>query len=100
MLAESIKRDASRHLLHDNLDDFLRASEKWLLHPNRRRQHTLGVGIDRSDSLLYEGVIQHVRNLAPLFSDPDHNPCNKKLILLTKTPNTHDLAKLAPPNRH
>jgi len=99
MLTHRIKRDPSRHLLHDNLDDFLQASEKWLLHPNRRRQHTLGVGIDRSDSLLYEGVIQHVRNLAPLFSDPYHNPCGNKLILLTKTANTHYLADVAPAHR-
>jgi DNA repair photolyase len=96
MLTHRIKRDPSRHLLHDNLDDFLHASEKWLLNPSRRRQHTLGVGIDRSDSLLYEGVVQHVRNLAPLFSDPNHNPCGNKLILLTKSANTHYLADIIP----
>jgi DNA repair photolyase len=99
MLTHRIKRDPSRHLLHDNLDDFLHAAEKWLLHPRRRRQHTLGVGIDRSDSLLYEGVIAHVRNLAPLFSNPVHNPCGNKLILLTKTANTHYLADIAPAHR-
>lgn len=96
MLTHRIKRDPSRHLLYDNLDDFLHISEKWLLHPSRRRQHTLGVGIDRSDSLLYEGVIPHVRNLASLFSDPTHNPSNNKLILLTKTANTHYLADITP----
>ena len=99
MLTHRIKRDPSRHLLHDNLDDFLHASEKWLLHSSRRRQHTLGVGIDRSDSLLYEGVVQHVRNLAPLFSDPNHNPCGNKLILLTKSANTHYLADIIPAHR-
>ena len=99
MLTHRIKRDPSRHLLYDNLDDFLHASEKWLRDPNRRRQHTLGVGIDRSDSLLYEGVVQHVRNLAPLFSDPNHNPCGNKLILLTKTANTHYLTDISPAHR-
>jgi DNA repair photolyase len=99
MLTHRIKRDPSRHLLHDNLDDFLHAAEKWLLHPRRRRQHTLGAGIDRSDSLLYEGVIAHVRNLAPLFADPSHNPYNNKLILLTKTANTHYLADITPAHR-
>lgn len=99
MLTHRIKRDPSRHLLHDNLSDFLHASEKWLLDPNRRRQHTLGVGIDRSDSLLYEGVIQHVRNLAPLFSDPYRNPLGNKLILLTKTANTQYLAEIIPAHR-
>jgi DNA repair photolyase len=99
MLTHRIKRDPSRHLLYENLDDFLHASEKWLLHPDRRRQHTLGVGIDRSDSLLYEGVVPHVRNLAPLFSDPIHNPKGSKLILLTKTANTHFLADILPAYR-
>jgi DNA repair photolyase len=99
MLTHRIKRDPSRHLLHDNLDDFFRVSEKWLLDPSRRRQHTLGVGIDRSDSLLYEGVVQHVRNLAPLFANSHHNPHGNKLILLTKTANTHYLANIIPAHR-
>lgn len=100
MLTHRIKRDPSRHLLYDNLDDFVHASEKWLIDPARRRQHTLGVGIDRSDSLLYEGVVQHVRNLAPIFSNPLHNPSGNKLILLTKTANTHYLADIAPAHRY
>lgn len=99
MLTHRITRDPSRHLLYDNTDDFLHASEKWLLHPSRRRQHTLGVGIDRSDSLLYEGVVPHVRNLAPLFSHPERNPHNNKLILLTKTANTHYLSDILPTQR-
>jgi DNA repair photolyase len=99
MLTHRVKRDPSRHLLHDNLEDFLYAAEKWLSDPLRRRQHTLGVGIDRSDSLLYEGVIQHVRNLAPLFSNPFQNRHGNKLILLTKTANTHYLADIIPDHR-
>jgi hypothetical protein len=95
MLTHRIKRDPSRHLLYDNLNDFLHASERWLLDPTRRRQHTLGVGIDRSDSLLYEGVIPHVRNLASLFSDPNYNIAGNKLILLTKTANTHYLEDIS-----
>jgi len=100
MLTHRIKRDPLRHLLHDNLDDFLYAAEKWLQDPLRRRQHTLGVGIDRSDSLLYEGVAPHVRNLAPLFGSQQHNPLNNKLILLTKTANTHYLQDIVPEHRH
>ncbi len=42
-LTHRIKRDPSRHLLYDNLDGFVRATEKWLLNPARRRQHTLRV---------------------------------------------------------
>ena len=69
MLTHRIRRDLNRHLLYDNVLDFAHAAEQWLLDPARRRQHTLGVGIDRSDSLLYEGIIGHVRTLAPLFAD-------------------------------
>lgn len=99
MLTHRIKRDPSRHLLYDNLDDFVHTAEKWLSDPARRRQHTLGVGIDRSDSLLYEGVVQHVRSLAPLFSNPARNLSGNKLILLTKTANTHYLADISPAHR-
>jgi DNA repair photolyase len=94
MLTHRIKRDPFRHLLYDNLSDFERATERWLVEPNRRKQHTLGVGIDRSDSLLYEGATHHVRSLAPLFSSAAHNPKGNKLVLLTKTANTHYLADI------
>lgn len=94
MLTHRIKRDPARHLLYDNLADFEAVSVKWLKQPSRRRQHTLGVGIDRSDSLLYEGVIPHVRSLAPLFASPAHNPQQNKLVLLTKSANTHYLADI------
>lgn len=100
MLTHRVKRDPLRHLLYDNLDDFLYVAEKWLKEPQRRRQHTLGVGIDRSDSLLYEGIAPHVRQLAPLFGSPDHNHLGNKLILLTKTANTYYLQDIAPQNRH
>ncbi len=99
MLTHRIKRDPLRHLLHDNLDDFMFAAEKWLKDSQRRRQHTLGVGIDRSDSLLYEGVTPHVRNLAPLFGSQQHNPQGNKLVLLTKTANTYYLEDVAPEHR-
>lgn len=99
MLTHRIKRDPLRHLLYDNLVDFVKAAEKWLTRPDRRRQHTLGVGIDRSDSLLYEGVAPHVRNLAPLFGNPKHNRLNNKLVLLTKTANTHFLSDIKPEHR-
>jgi len=99
MLTHRIKRDPLRHLLYDNTDAFTRAAEHWLRAPLRRPQHTLGVGIDRSDSLLYEGVTGHVRTLAPLFGDTERNPHSNKLILLTKTANTHYLAEIAPAHR-
>jgi hypothetical protein len=47
MLTHRIKRDPSRHLLYDNLEDFVHAAEKWLTDPARRRQHTLGILTER-----------------------------------------------------
>jgi hypothetical protein len=99
MLTHRIRRDPMRHLLYDNVQDFVFATEKWLKDPARRRQHTLGVGIDRSDSLLYEGVTGHVRSLAPLFGGEAHNPAGNKLVLLTKSANTGYLAEIAPEQR-
>lgn len=100
MLTHRVRRDPARHLLYDNLDDFQRAAERWLKDPQRRPQHTLGVGIDRSDSLLYERVAPHVHNLAPLFGDSRFNPLGNPLILLTKTANTPVLDDIDPAHRH
>jgi hypothetical protein len=99
MLTHRIKRDPLRHVLYSNLTDFFHASEKWLKDPQRRPQHTLGVGIDRSDSLLYEGVVPHVRNLAPLFGNSKTNQKNNKLVLLTKSTNTYYLFDILPEHR-
>ncbi len=99
MLTHRIRRDPTRHLLYDNVEDFIHAAEKWLAHPKRSCQQTLGVGIDRSDSLLYEGVTGYVRQLAPLFGDPSRNPHRCRLLLLTKSQNAHFLADVAPQHR-
>lgn len=94
MLTHRIRRDPLRHVLYDNLNDFVIRVEKWLKQPKRKNFHTLGVGIDRSDSLLYEGVVPYVRSLAPLFGDANCNPQATKLILLTKSCNTHYLSDI------
>jgi DNA repair photolyase len=99
ILTHRVRRDPCRHLLYDNVDDFQRAVERWLKDPRRGRFHTLGVGIDRSDSLLYEGVTGHVRRLAPLFGSPEYNPNGNRLILLTKTANVGYLEEVAPLHR-
>jgi len=99
MLTHRIKRDPSRHLLYENYADYDRAVLRWLRDPDRRHQHTLGVGIDRSDSLLYEGVTGHVRRLAPIFASSTSNPKDCKLILLTKSANTTYLDEVAPDDR-
>jgi len=94
MLTHRAMRDPSRHVLYENVDDFARATQAWLCDPARRRQHTLGVGIDRSDSLLYEGITGHVRRLTGLFARSDLNRQGNKLVLLTKSSNTHYLAEI------
>jgi DNA repair photolyase len=99
MLTFRAMRDPLRHVLYENIEDFAGATERWLCDPTRRRQDTLGVGIDRSDSLLYEGVTGHVRRLAPLFAHPTINRLNNKLVLLTKSANTHFLAEVPPDHR-
>jgi DNA repair photolyase len=99
MLTHRICRDPYRHLLYNNPDDFVSAAELWLKNPGRRHVHTLGLGIDRSDSLLYEGVVSHARNLAPLFGNRKINIQKNKLILLTKTANTQYLAEIDPEYR-
>ena len=93
-LTHRAKRDPLRHLLYDNIDDFAGATEKWVTSAIRRHQRTLGVGIDRSDSLLYEGVTPHVRTLAPLFGNETYNSNGNKLVLLTKSANTHYLDEI------
>lgn len=99
ILTHRIRRDPWRHLLYDNVEDFHQAAVKWLREPTRRPQHTLGVGIDRSDSLLYEGVTGHVRSLAPIFAEPSWNKLNNKLVLLTKSANVRYLAEIKPVHR-
>ena len=106
-------RDPRRHVLYDNLGDFDKAVRQWLRDPRARiskdlpssvatiaqRRCTLGVGIDRSDSLLYEQITHHIRRLAPLFGDPQLNPLGHKLVLLTKTANVAPLGEIAPAHR-
>lgn len=98
ILTHRVMRDPWRHLLYSNVDDFVRATEAWLLHPKRRHQHTLGVGIDRSDSLLYEGVTGLVRLLAPLFGGKS-NLRDCRLILSTKSTNTNYLMDILTSDR-
>lgn len=77
-------------MLYENVDDYQRAVHRELTRPGPN----LGLGIDCSDSLLYEGVTGHVRRLIPLFADKKTNPFFRKLILLTKSTNVHYLAGL------
>lgn len=108
MLTHRAMNDPMRHRLYDNVEDYRTEVVAWLRatewpHPNQRgkkvkldRHTTLGLGIDRSDSLLYEGVTGHARRLIPLFVNPETNPQGRKLILLTKSANTHFLNWKAP----
>ncbi|MBW2308704.1 MAG: hypothetical protein JRG73_17405 [Deltaproteobacteria bacterium] len=67
ILTHRVKADPSRHELYENVDDFYHAVKQWLKKPGQRQ--TLGLGIDCSDSLLYEGITGHARRLIPLFAD-------------------------------
>jgi len=87
--------DPSRHVLYENLEDYKRAVEQWLKKPTRKN---LGLGIDSSDSLLYEGVTGHARQLIPLFANPITNPHQCKIILLTKSSNVRYLNGLPTTN--
>ena len=94
MLTHRSMRDPACHVLYQNVEAFWRAARRWLTDPARLRSDSLGLGIDRSDSLLYEGVTGHARHLIPLFADPEANPKENRLILLTKSSNTHYLEGL------
>lgn len=105
ILTHRIRRDPRRHLLYDNVGDFWREAAAWLKaeghYAGTRKassRRVLGLGIDRSDSLLFEGVTGHARNLIPLFADVGSNPDGRRLVLLTKTANTHFLEGLATAN--
>lgn len=110
MLTFRALRDPMSPVVYDNLDYFEESVRRWLVadswkssqrdakdKPMRIRRSpldTLGVGIDCSDSLLFEGVTGHVRRLIPIFADPELNPRGNKLILLTKSRNTHFLEEV------
>ena len=94
MLTHRVFCDPSRHVLYENGDDFERAVRKELNRPGVN----LGLGIDCSDSLLYEGVIGHARRLIPLFADAAKNPHGRKLIILTKSVNVRYLEGLPTAN--
>jgi DNA repair photolyase len=110
MLTFRAMRDPMRPLIYDNIDDYESDVRKWLIantwhteqegrkHFRRTHLDTLGLGIDCSDSLLYEGVTGHARRYIPLFADPQTNPRKNKLILLTKSANTHYLEGLPTEN--
>jgi DNA repair photolyase len=86
--------DPSRHVLYENVNDYEEAVKNEL----KRNGSNLGLGIDCSDSLLYEGVTEHARRLIPLFADEKTNPFKRKLILLTKSTNVDYLKGLPTAN--
>ena len=94
MLTHRIFCDPSRHILYENVDDYRKAVLDELLKPGPN----LGLGIDCSDSLLYEGVTGHARRLILLFADKKTNLFDRKLILLTKSKNVHYLEGLPTDN--
>lgn len=114
MLTFRAMKDPLRPVIYTNGDDFEHEVRKWLhaktwlvefegpdkkKKVKRRRQRTsrdaIGLGIDCSDSLLWEGITGHARRLAPLFIDARTNPLGNPLILLTKSANVHYLEEVA-----
>jgi hypothetical protein len=105
ILTHRARRDPRRHLLYDNVERFWKEAGLWLQGKGRyaytrkaSRHRTLGLGIDRSDSLLFEGVTGHARTLVPMFADGTTNPDGRRLVLLTKTANVHFLEGLPTDN--
>jgi len=96
ILTHRVKADPSRHILSENTGDFVDAVKAWLL--KRTKRTSLGLGIDCSDSLLYEGVTGYARALIPLFASPETNPYGRHLVLLTKSANVHYLKGLPTTN--
>jgi DNA repair photolyase len=94
MLTHRTFCDPSRHVLYENVDDYKQVVRRELMRPGLN----LGLGIDCSDSLLYEGETGHARRLIPLFADKMTNPFNRKLILLTKSTNVGYLEGLPTTN--
>ncbi|MHC4697268.1 MAG: radical SAM family protein [Planctomycetota bacterium] len=91
-------RDPLQPLVYENLAFFWDAARQWLVSPHRRSCHTLGLGTDRSDSLLFEGATHHARHLIPMFADRARNPLGCKLFLLTKSKNARFLEGLPTQN--
>jgi len=89
ILTHRIKRDPRRHLIYTNYDDMRREVKRWLM--TCPRHTTLGLGIDCSDSLLYDKYTGITQWIAPLFGDPAHNPNDAELVLLTKSANVDQL---------
>lgn len=124
MLTFRKMRDPMSPVLYDNYDEYERDMRSWLLAdtwktdmsvsvrgeagapeelvPVRRVRRTaldaVGLGIDNSDSLLFEGVTGHARRFIPLFASPETNPRGNLLVLLTKSANVHYLEGLPTAN--
>jgi len=86
-----IRCNPARHVLYKNTDEIVEAVRRWLKKPNRR---SLGLGIDCSDSLLYEGVTGYAQRIIPMIASADTNPTGCRLILLTKSANVRYLKGL------
>ncbi len=94
MLTHRIRRDPRRHLIYTNYNTMKRDIQAWLLDSKRRSTETLGLGIDCSDSLLYDRYTNISQWVIPMFGETSTNPKCCKLILLTKSANVDQLKDL------
>jgi hypothetical protein len=72
ILTHRVKTNPSRHILYDNQEDLITAARRWLVKPSHRK--SLGLGMDCSDSLLYERVTGYARALIPIFAVKEQKP--------------------------
>jgi DNA repair photolyase len=91
VLTHRIKRDPRRHVIYVNHEDYQREVDNWLKDPSKGMN--LGLGIDCSDSLLYDNYTKITQWLIPMFGDQKTGR-PKKLILLTKSTNVDQILDL------
>lgn len=92
MLTHRIRRDPRRHLIYVNFDDMRREVLHWLKTCGPKA--SLGLGIDCSDSLLYDRYTGITQWIVPMFGDRSLNTRGVELVLLTKSANVDQLEKL------
>jgi len=113
MLTFRSMRDPSKPLVYTNYDQldsdvaawlnaktfrFQDPESKKMVERRRTYKDTIGLGIDCSDSLLFEGYTNTLHRVAPLFQKESSNPLGAQLILLTKSANTQLLDDIDPKN--
>lgn len=91
LLTHRIKRDPRRHVVYVNYEDYESQVAMWLKDPSEGMN--LGLGIDCSDSLIYNNHTKITQWLIPMFGN-QKTAKPKKLVLLTKSTNVDQILDL------